>query len=318
MGSIRTSDARCVRAWIVSVTFQPAALTRPTLMRIGPCWLMAEQRGLVPALVETPEHGKWPYGHIEWCPRDQQGWGCLFEPLSACDAFAQRRVNQQREGENDTAQLGGEGADGGQRVYSRADGIPKAALQAPEGMSGSVLGVRTHGSLWWRAQLVARIARPSAKLGALLRQLRNALGLRSGYISAHVRMGDSCTHPARFSAAGPGAPSTAGCVPVGEYLAATERLAQAYGVYHVFLASDDAEAVKAFKASKVLTDVWHLEMDRSGLFNSSWLIEHRMAAQVLDAASGTSLHTVRLLNLSCRSFHRISIALQCTNLSVLL
>ena len=70
---------------------------------------------------------------------------------------------------------------------------------------------------------------------------------------------------------------------------------------------DDAEAVKAFGEQGADRRV----ASRDGpqrLVQQFVAVEHRMAAQVLDAASGTSLHTVRLLNLSCRSFHRISIA----------
>jgi hypothetical protein len=165
----------------------------------------AAERRQVPALVETPALGAWPYGHIPACPPRRQGWSCLFEPLSACDSFAQLAVDAAgveeglgqsgvREDQGlfapphvppahlsqDTRRYGevgleGQGASSSSSsrrpaVHSRADGIPKVGLEPPASVRGQVLGVPTHGALWWRAHLVSRIMRPSPFIRSILRR----------------------------------------------------------------------------------------------------------------------------------------------------
>ena len=74
--------------------------------------------------------------------------------------------------------------------------------------------------------------------------MRNGLGLSGPYISVHVRMGDSCTHTARFFSAGSSAPAHGGCVGVAEYVQATLRMAARYNISQVYLATDSSEAVQ--------------------------------------------------------------------------
>jgi len=172
----------------------------------------ALERHRVPAMVETPQLGYWPYGHIAACPPSRQGWACLFEPLSACDSIAQRPVAaESAAGEPTVPARKSASSTSSEHIHSRADGIPKVALAPPAHLSGEVLGVATHGALWWRAQLVTRILRPSPLLYGLLRKIRNALSLRGPYISVHVRMGDSCTHPARYASIGSPTQVSVGC-----------------------------------------------------------------------------------------------------------
>jgi len=160
----------------------------------------AAERRQVPALVETPALGAWPYGHTPACPPERQGWSCLFEPLSACDSFAQLAVDAAGvEGHEDqglfapphappahlshTRRYGAVGLEGqsasssstsssssSPKVHSRADGIPKVGLEPPASVRGQVLGVPTHGALWWRAHLVSRIMRPSPFIRSIVRR----------------------------------------------------------------------------------------------------------------------------------------------------
>eukprot|EP00802_Teleaulax_amphioxeia_P005716 Tamp_05720.p1 GENE.Tamp_05720~~Tamp_05720.p1 ORF type:complete len:504 (+),score=81.20 Tamp_05720:1294-2805(+) len=290
----------------------------------------AAERGLVPALVETPALGAWPYGHIPACAASRQGWTCMLEPLSACHSFAQRAVNAEgahvpgeggadldersfasvppssedapssrgvgREGQGSSSSSSSRRRRSSSKVHSRADGIPKVALQPPPVVRGHVLGVPTHGGLWWRAQLVRRIMRPSPLLLRMLRSVRNGLGLSGPYISVHVRMGDSCTHTARFFSAGSSAPAHGGCVGVAEYVQATRRMAARYNISQVYLATDSSEAVQAFEGTGLA--VRCLALDRASLFDSSWLIEHRMQAKVLDVSAVTESAAVDLFLLA--------------------
>ena len=74
--------------------------------------------------------------------------------------------------------------------------------------------------------------------------MRNGLGLTGPYISVHVRMGDSCTHTARFYSAGSLGPEHAGCVSVGEYVGAALGMAARYNISQVYLATDSSQAVE--------------------------------------------------------------------------
>jgi len=74
--------------------------------------------------------------------------------------------------------------------------------------------------------------------------VRNGLGLTGPYISVHVRMGDSCTHTARFYSAGSLGPEHAGCVSVGEYVGAALGMAARYNISQVYLATDSSQAVE--------------------------------------------------------------------------
>lgn len=217
--------------------------------------------GRVPVLVESPALGRWAYGSHPDC--DAEGWLCFFEPLSPCDSYA--------------SQLG---ADYSASVHNRSGGIPRVALQPPEEFARWVPGREEtyHGRLWWRSQLISRILRPTSLLLSMARQARLRMGLRPPYISVHVRMGDACTHAARKSPAG----GLEGCVPVLEYVDAARTLAERFGCNRVFLATDSEEAVEAFDAAGDL-EVMHLALERGRLFGSTWLIEERLRAGVVDA-----------------------------------
>jgi hypothetical protein len=147
--------------------------------------------------------------------------------------------------------------------------------------------------LWWRSQLISRVLRPSPLLISMARQARLRMGLRSPYISVHVRMGDACTHAARKSPSG----GTEGCVPVADYVEAALRMSQQYACTRVLLATDSQEAVEAFKAEQGLR-VSTLDLERVTLFNSTWLIEERLRAKVVDASQVVQSAVLDLMLLS--------------------
>ena len=64
----------------------------------------------------------------------------------------------------------------------------------------------------------------------------------------------------------------------------------------MFLATDSADAIDVFKASEF--SVRHLALDRVSLFESTWLIEHRMAARALDVPTASLSAAVDLFLLS--------------------
>eukprot|EP00293_Proteomonas_sulcata_P007987 CAMPEP_0184302144 /NCGR_PEP_ID=MMETSP1049-20130417/12194_1 /TAXON_ID=77928 /ORGANISM="Proteomonas sulcata, Strain CCMP704" /LENGTH=290 /DNA_ID=CAMNT_0026613355 /DNA_START=336 /DNA_END=1208 /DNA_ORIENTATION=+ len=231
------------------------------------------QIGQIPVMVETEELGMWEYG--QHCSPNK-GWPCYFQPVSACD-----RLSVEYQGVDE-------------RVHSRADGIVEAALKPLNEFEGRVQGMKTHGELWWRAQLVNRIVRPNFKTLSMVRRIRNALGLTNPYISVHIRMGDSCTHKGRL--AFQTKPSEVGCVGAAAYAQAANKMSEIYGIKTVFLATDDSDAVAVMRSSGL--EVKTLNLERGKLFNSSWLIETRIATKSVNTTDISQSAILDLLLLS--------------------
>jgi len=259
------------------------------------------QIGQIPVMVETEELGMWEYG--QHCSPNK-GWPCYFQPVSACD-----RLSVEYQGVDE-------------RVHSRADGIVEAALKPLNEFEGRVQGMKTHGELWWRAQLVNRIVRPNFKTLSMVRRIRNALGLTNPYISVHIRMGDSCTHKGRLAfqtkpsvnlldlnprtsvprnsespcTQNPKPYQEVGCVGAAAYAQAANKMSEIYGIKTVFLATDDSDAVAVMRSSGL--EVKTLNLERGKLFNSSWLIETRIATKSVNTTDISQSAILDLLLLS--------------------
>uniref|UniRef100_A0A7S0EW27 EGF-like domain-containing protein n=1 Tax=Hanusia phi TaxID=3032 RepID=A0A7S0EW27_9CRYP len=221
---------------------------------------MSMENNQIAVMIENEHLGRWLYGDVPQC--DEKGWSCLLKPISSCDRFAPLM----REG---------------YRVHSRADGIPEKSLNTPADLQGELPALRPHGKLWWRAQLVQQLLQPSSFLQALLRRIRNSLGIVEPYMSVHVRMGDSCTHTARYAnVANP--PEEEGCVEIDRYLLAVQHFSSRYGIRRIYLATDSEEAKRRFEETDY--EVYSLNLDRHRLFNSTWLIEHRIATRAMNVS----------------------------------
>ncbi|EKX42699.1 hypothetical protein GUITHDRAFT_111371 [Guillardia theta CCMP2712] len=199
---------------------------------------IAMESNQTPVMIENAALGRWLYG-------EEKGWKCLLKPISSCDRFAPvMRV--------------------GFPVHSRADGIPDKSLDAPLEFQGEFSSLLPHGKLWWRSHLVQQLLQPSSFLQLLLRRIKNSLGIVEPYISVHVRMGDSCTHTARFANV-ENPPVKEGCVSVDRYLLAARQLSSRYGLRRVYLATDSEEATARFRETDL--EVYSLNIDRHRLFN---------------------------------------------------
>ena len=201
------------------------------------------------------EGTKWNY---DAC--DGLGYECHFQPLSACQAA--------------------QAAAAGTPLHRRADEI---RYEHPDAHDSHFVPAEwrgyTHGVLWWRAQLTGFLLRPQERLRARLRQVKNMIGFSHPVVGLQVRRGDSCEH-ASSSAIRPG------CAPLDKYAELVLAMAARYDVRLVFLATDDAEAVRYLRAAcaKEGLEVITLSVDRS-VFESSLFIEYRLMLGYVDKAA---------------------------------
>ena len=201
------------------------------------------------------EGTKWNY---DAC--DGLGYECHFQPLSACQAA--------------------QAAAAGTPLHRRADEI---RYEHPDAHDSHFVPAEwrgyTHGVLWWRAQLTGFLLRPQERLRARLRQVKNMIGFSHPVVGLQVRRGDSCEH-ASSSAIRPG------CAPLDKYAELVLAMAARYQVRLVFLATDDAEAVRYLRAAcaKEGLEVITLSVDRN-MFESSLFIEYRLMLGYVDKAA---------------------------------
>jgi len=142
------------------------------------------------------------------------------------------------------------------------------------------------GLFWWRMVQVASLVRPNRETLDLLDLggLKQRIGYEHPIIGVHMRSGDGCRYGIRAR--------LFKCRTLEDYLPEIRAMALKYGTTRVFLATDDAGAVRD---SRRLTEFsWaYAPADRSAL-TSDVKIEQRLAGQADKGATALDHHSVML------------------------
>ena len=136
---------------------------------------------------------------------------------------------------------------------------------------------RHRGLFWVVAQLLRYLLRPAPPLLAHIRRRQRELRWPrdAPVLGVHVRKGDSC-------APGEGERTVRVCDGLDAYMPAIRRIGKAYGIRHVFLATDDGDTLRAARRHTDFTWLYLKDASASSALRQRARVEHLIAAGKLN------------------------------------
>jgi hypothetical protein len=214
--------------------------------------------------------GEWVYGGCE--ARD---FSCALEPLSRCNLTGiPSLVYPRMEAEQLPWDIGGEFSKcsewGGRRGRGGGDALEEAGRGGEGERGGLAEFAGGRNSLFhFVSTLSGFIFRPNAVMRRAAAAAQDKIGLPRRYLAVHVRNGDFCIAHTVTS-------DRKQCHSLPSFAEALQRLASAYSLYDVYLATDNADAIGTMQAlSPDLVFYWRQDVDRDFMVVTADDIERR-------------------------------------------